>query len=142
MKTLTPESNDEPDFLRGTPDFSLVLGGPLFQLLRRAHLSDDTDDGARRIIIISLFAWLPLLLLSTLEGRMLGGSAVVPFLLDKVHQVLVAPPLLIAAELVVHLRASPGAWLERLIPEGGRRDSRRPSRRRFGCATRCLPRCC
>ena len=27
--------------LHHPPDFSLVLGGPLFQLLRRAHLSDD-----------------------------------------------------------------------------------------------------
>lgn len=124
MKPLTPESNDEPDFLRGTPDFSLVLGGPLFQLLRRAHLSDETVMMARRrIIIISLFAWLPLLLLSTLEGRMLGGSAVVPFLLDvEVHiKFLVALPLLIAAELVVHwrMRSLVNLFLERrLIPEG------------------------
>ncbi len=29
------------NFLRNPPDFSLVLGGPLFQLLRRARLSDD-----------------------------------------------------------------------------------------------------
>ena len=42
--------------------FSLVLGGPLFQLLRRAHLSDDTLLLLRRrIIVISLLAWLPLL---------------------------------------------------------------------------------
>ena len=27
--------------LTDPPDFSLVLGGPLYQLLRRAHLSDD-----------------------------------------------------------------------------------------------------
>ena len=27
--------------LEATPDFSLVLGGPLFQLFRRAHLSGD-----------------------------------------------------------------------------------------------------
>jgi hypothetical protein len=123
MRPATPESKDGPVFLTGTPDFSLVLGGPLFQLLRRAHLSDDAMMMARRrIIVISLFAWLPLLLLSTLEGRALGGSAVVPFLLDvEVHiRYLVALPLLIAAELVVHrrMRSLVQLFLERrLIPE-------------------------
>ncbi len=123
MRSLTPESRDGPVLLRGTPDFSLVLGGPVFQLLRRAHLSDDAMMMARRrIVVISLFAWLPLLLLSTLEGRMLGGSAVVPFLRDvEVHiRYLVALPLLIAAELVVHQRMRPLVKLfleRRLIPE-------------------------
>jgi hypothetical protein len=109
--------------LRHTPDFSLVLGGPLFQLLRQAHLSDDALMMARqRVIVISLFAWLPLLALSTLEGRVLGGSAAVPFLLDvEVHiRYLVALPLLIGAELVVHrrMRSRVNVFLERrLIPE-------------------------
>jgi hypothetical protein len=118
------ESSDGPALLRGAPDFSLVLGGPLFQLLRRVHLSDDAMMMARqRIIVISLFAWLPLLLLAALEGRMLGGGTVVPFLLDAdVHiRYLVALPLLIAAELVVHrrMRTLVAQFLERrLIPEG------------------------
>jgi len=109
--------------LRGTPDFSLVLGGPLFQLLRRAHLSDDALMMARqRIIVISLVAWLPLLVLSTVEGRLLGGTTVVPFLLDvEVHiRYLAALPLLIGAELVVHqrMRSLVKVFLERrLIPE-------------------------
>jgi len=104
-------------------DFSLVLGGPLFQLLRRAHLSDDTLMlMRRRIIIISLIAWLPLLVLSALEGTMLGGRVAVPFLLDlEVHvRFLLAIPLLIVAELVVHQRMRPlvKQFLERnLIPE-------------------------
>ena len=108
---------------RDTPDFSLVLGGPLFQLLRRAHLADDALMMARqRVIIISLFAWLPLLVLSTLEGRVLGGSVTVPFLFDvEVHiRYLVSLPLLIIAELVVHRRMRPlvQQFLERnLIPE-------------------------
>ncbi|HSD97844.1 MAG TPA: hypothetical protein VLB06_11970 [Sulfuricaulis sp.] len=104
-------------------DFSLVLGGPLFQLLRRAHLSDDALLLARqRIIVISLLAWLPLLVLSVLEGQALGGGATVPFLLDvEVHvRFLVALPLLIAAELVVHqrMRSVVKVFLGRnLIPE-------------------------
>jgi hypothetical protein len=104
-------------------DFSLVLGGPLFQLLRRAHLADDALMMARqRVIVIALLAWLPLLVLSALEGRALGGDVAVPFLLDVEVQIryLVALPLLIGAELVVHRRMR--SILEifqerRLVPE-------------------------
>jgi hypothetical protein len=104
-------------------DFSLVLGGPLFQLLVRAHLSDDALLHVRqRIIVIALLAWLPLLLLSALEGRLLGGSAAVSFLQDiEVHiRFLVALPLLIGAELVVHRRMRPivQTFLERRLVAG------------------------
>ena len=95
------------ELLREPGDFSLVLGGPLFELLRRSHLSGDTLElMRRRIIIIPLLAWLPLLVLSALEGRALGGNVAVPFLLDvEAHaRFLVALPLLIVAELVVHQR--------------------------------------
>jgi hypothetical protein len=88
-------------------DFSLVLGGPLYQLLRRARLTDDTMMLVRRrMIAISLLTWLPLALLSTLQGRLLGGGVDVPFLLDvDLHvKFLVAMPLLVAAELIVHQR--------------------------------------
>jgi hypothetical protein len=104
-------------------DFSLVLGGPLFQLLRRAHLSDDALMLVRqRVVVIALLAWLPLLVLSALEGHVLGGSVAIPFLLDVEAHVrfLVAMPLLIIAELVVHRRMRPlvRQFLERnLIPE-------------------------
>jgi hypothetical protein len=104
-------------------DFSLVLGGPLFQLLRRAHLSDDALLLVRqRVVFIALLAWLPLLLLSALEGHMLGGSVAIPFLLDVEAHVrfLVAMPLLLIAEVVVHRRMRPVVrqFLERnLIPE-------------------------
>jgi hypothetical protein len=89
------------------PDFSLVLGGPLFQLLRRGHLTGGALELLqRRIVFIPLLAWLPLLVLSALEGQALGGSAAVPFLLDvDVHvKFLWVLPLLILAELVVHQR--------------------------------------
>ena len=104
-------------------DFSLILGGPLFQILRRAHLSDDALLMVRRrIVVISALAWLPLLVLSAIEGRLLEGSVGVPFLFDvEVHvRYLAALPLLIAAELVVHRRLRPllQQFLERnLIPE-------------------------
>jgi hypothetical protein len=107
-------------------DFSLVLGGPLYQLLRRAHLSDDALMlQRRRIIVIALIAWLPLLALSALGGQLLGGGAAVPFLMDvDVHvKFLVAMPLLVAAELVVHqrMRAVARTFIDRrLIPENAK----------------------
>ncbi len=123
MKDRTKELSEGGDLLRNPPEFSLVLGGPLFQLLRRAHLSDDALMLVRqRVIVIALLAWLPLLLLSALEGNLWGGSTSVPFLVDiEAHvRFLVALPLLIVAELVVHRRMRPllQQFLERnMIPE-------------------------
>lgn len=106
-----------------TNNFSLVLGGPLYQLLLRAHLSDDTLHMLRkRIVTIAAIAWLPLLVLSVIEGRLLPGSVPVPFVYDlEVHiRFLVALPLLILAELVVHqrLRRIARTFLDRrLVPD-------------------------
>lgn len=102
--------------------FSLVLGGPLFQLLRRVHLSDGALQLAkRRTILIPLLAWLPLLAFTIIDGSAWSGALVVPFLYDwEVHiRFLVAMPLLIAAELLVHqrIRAVVAQFLERdLLP--------------------------
>jgi len=107
-------------------DFSLVLGGPVYQFFRRSHLSGDAFElAARRIIALSLFAWLPLLLLSAITGELWGGAAAVPFLTDvEVHvRLLVAMPLLILAELVVHrrMRLVVRQFLDRrLIPDDAR----------------------
>jgi hypothetical protein len=105
------------------PDFSLVLGGPLFQLLRRAHLSDDALTLLRkRVGVIALIAWLPLLVISLLQGKATKGSVPVPFLLDlELHvRFLVALPLLVIAEIVVHRRMRPVVQLFRernIVPE-------------------------
>ena len=101
---------NKPTPLQESPDFSLVLGGPLYQLFRRTHVSGDALELLhRRILFISLFVWLPLLILSLIGGHALGGAIKVPFLHDIEAQVrfLVALPVLIAAELIVHLRVRP-----------------------------------
>jgi hypothetical protein len=95
--------NNSEDFK--TQDFSLVAGGLLFRLLRRSHLTGDALELLlQRILVISLITWLPLLVLSALEGQALGGSAAVPFLLDwETHvRFLVVLPLFFIAELVNH----------------------------------------
>ncbi len=112
------------DSVLGDPgNFSLVLGGPLFQLLRWGHLSGDASRTVMvRIAVFVLLAWLPLLLLSALDRHLLGGRLAVPFLADvDVHiRFLVAMPLLVGAELLVHQRMRPIMQLfldRRLIPE-------------------------
>jgi hypothetical protein len=72
-----------------------------------ARLTTDTLNLVkRRVIVISLFTWLPLLLLSVLTGEAAGGDSKVPFFYDvDVHvRFLLALPLLLVAELVVHQR--------------------------------------
>ena len=124
-KTSQRKPAGDWEMLRHPPDFSLVLGGPLFQLMRRVHLSDDALMMVRqRVIVIALLAWLPLLLLAGLEGNLWGGPVAVPFLKDvEVHiRFLITLPLLIVAELVVHQRMRPliQQFLERnLVPENG-----------------------
>jgi hypothetical protein len=101
---------NQPAILQESPDFSLVLGGPLFQLFRRAHLSGGVLELLhRRIIVITLVAWLPLLILSSLSGHALDGGVTLPFLHDIETQIrfLIALPVLIFAELIVHLRLRP-----------------------------------
>jgi hypothetical protein len=104
----------------------LVLGGPLFQLVRRAHLSGNALELVRRRLIATvILTWLPLLALSILTGRAWGMAVQVPFYKDvEVHaRLLVALPLLVLAELVVHQRMRPlvQRFLERdLVAESSR----------------------
>ncbi|HXZ79268.1 MAG TPA: hypothetical protein VEG30_05005 [Terriglobales bacterium] len=99
----------EPNLLGEPQDFSLVLGGPLYQLLRRAHLEGDHLELLyRRIFFIAAIAWLPLLILAGLSPVMGSGSRISFFQDVEVHvRFLVALPVLIAAELVVHSRLRP-----------------------------------
>jgi hypothetical protein len=97
----------------GSGDFSLVLGGPLYQLFLKTRLARPPFDLLkRRVVVITLLAWLPLLVLSVLEGQALGGVRI-PFLKDIDAQVrlLVALPLLILAEKVIHERLRPAVEL-------------------------------
>src|SRR6185503_12017426 len=107
-------------------DFSVVLGGPLFQLFRKAHLSGAGLElvGQRLLVMIAL-CWLPLLVLSVARGLALGSSVAVPFLYDIEAQarILLFVPLLVGAELVVHqrLRSVVDQFLQRdLIPDDAR----------------------
>jgi len=103
-------------------DFSLVSGGPLFQLWRRTRLSgSELQLTGRRMVVLALLAWVPLLLLSAIDGRAWGSAVAIPFLRDlELHaKLLIAIPLLIAAEVTAHRRLLPivRQFLERdLVP--------------------------
>src|SRR5690349_19386043 len=105
-------SSDErmpADLVGGVPDFSLVLGGPLYQLFRKAHLEGDHLELLyRRIIVITAIAWLPLALLAAASPSV-GSASRLAFLRDiEVHaRFLIALPVLILAELIVHARLTP-----------------------------------
>jgi hypothetical protein len=89
--------------------FDLVLGGPLYQALRRVRLSDDALGLThRRIVAAVLILWAPLMVLSALQG-VLFGDGMHAFARDVGFQLrfLVVVPLLIFAELIVHLRLRP-----------------------------------
>ena len=95
--------------LQDLPDYSPVLGGPLFQMFRRAHLSGPALELLhRRVLVISLVAWLPLAMLSATDGH-LFESGRLGFLRDIESHVrfLVALPVLLLAELFVHYRVRP-----------------------------------
>ena len=109
----------KPKLIEEPVDFSLVLGGPTFQLFRRAHLEGSHLELLyRRLIVIALFAWMPLLLL-TAFGSLTGSAGRLSFFHDvEVHlRFLVALPILIAAEVIVHSRLRPVArrFVERRI---------------------------
>lgn len=117
MTSIGVESVAQP----GT--FSLVSGGPFNRLLGWLGLCDpELRQVARRCLAIAALTWMPLLLLSMLDGRAFGGAAL-PFLHDveMASRLLVALPLLFAAEWLVHRRfpQSIGRFRERgLIPPG------------------------
>jgi len=108
------------------PDFLLTLGGPLYQFLRRTHLTGDTLQMLhRRMVVLTLLAWAPLLVLSVAEGHAWGRSVTVPFLYDVEMntRLLLALPLLVVAEIVVHgrMRLVVRQFLDRdLIPDAAR----------------------
>lgn len=120
-KTLTPSTQTASPLEK---DFSIVIGGPLFQALRRTHLVGDALQLVRRrLVAIATIVWLPLLLLSVIDGKAWGDTVTVPFLYDiDVHaRFLVALPLLIVAELVVHQRMR--AIVEQFVTLGLVRDA-------------------
>jgi len=86
-------------------DFSLALGGPLFQRLLRwrgIHASS-SEVSLRRMIAVPILAWLPLVIFAMCAG---SGGRELPFFadLDAHTRLLGTLPLLLGTEILVHRR--------------------------------------
>jgi hypothetical protein len=118
-------------------DFSLVMGDPVFRFLRKARLSGDHLELLhRRLITITSIAWVPLLLLDSL-GSQAASIGRLSFLHDVEVQArfLVALPVLIWAELIVHSRMRP--VVRRFVERGIVREEDLPRfEAAIGAATR------
>lgn len=116
---------DKTSEVADAQQFSLVQGGPLFQLLLRSGLVQPSMGLlARRMVIITSVAWVPLLILAVASGDAFGGSDI-PFFSDiGAHvRLLISLPLLIAAEVIVHhrIRATVAQFIERgIVPDDQR----------------------
>src|SRR5258707_14549902 len=92
-----------PTPLQEPPEFSLVLGGPLYQMLWRAPFTGPALELLRRRVVISvLLCWGPLAVLSLAQAHFLGGAKLSFFLDIETHvRPLVSLPVLILAEMIV-----------------------------------------
>ena len=105
-----------------TQDFSLFQGGPVFKSLQRAHLSGPKLEMLdRRVGALVFVSWVPLLILSVIDGNAWGSHIRLSFLADvgSHARFLISLPLLLAAESVAfqRMRHFVGQFKERhLIP--------------------------
>jgi hypothetical protein len=85
-------------------NFSIVVGGPVYDSLLRFRLvRDSLPNMSRRIVAAVAATWLTLLLLSLKDGVAFGHQVRVPFLYDvsMYGRFLLALPLLLLAEVVI-----------------------------------------
>ena len=94
-----------------TKNFSIVVGGPVYDLLYRFHIVRQTLPNVwRRVFGLLVVIWLPLLLLSLRDGMAFGHQVKIPFLYDFAvyGRFFIGLPLLLYAEL----------WLDPAIRQG------------------------
>lgn len=85
-------------------NFSIVLGGPLYDFLRRHRLVHiQLPNILHRTVLLIGLAWLPLLLFSLWDGLAFGHRVRIPFLYDFAvyGRFLLGLPLLLLAEVVI-----------------------------------------
>ncbi len=78
-------------------------GGPAYRLMQRIGVIKEVPSILRRIVIFLALTWVPLLVLSFLEGLALGPTPEQSFLLDfaTYARFFVAFPMIIIAELII-----------------------------------------
>jgi hypothetical protein len=105
-------------------NFSIVVGGPIYDSLRRIGLlRQSLPSISRRIVALIAITWLPLLLLSLKEGLAFGHRVRIPFLYDfaMYGRFLLGLPLLLLAEILIDpaIRQALGEFVDvGLMPDG------------------------
>jgi hypothetical protein len=82
-------------------DFSIMTMGPIYRLqLRLGLLKPGAPNTTRRALVSILLSWIPLLILSAIQGLAIGNQVKIPFLADFAvyTRFLLAIPILILAE--------------------------------------------
>jgi hypothetical protein len=92
-------------------ELSIIEGGPLHRLqLRLGLMKEQAPRIVRRAVVFAVVAWLPLLILSALQGVLITNVKI-PFLYDPAaySRFLLSVPLLIVAEIVIGPRIAEAA---------------------------------
>jgi hypothetical protein len=84
-------------------NFSLVVGGPFYAILRRLKLVEPAPNIGGRIATLFALTWVPLACLSALQGVLFGPKVSLPLLYDfsMYGRYFVGLPLLVIAEVVI-----------------------------------------
>jgi len=104
-------------------NFSIVVGGPVYDLLLRFHLVRQALPNVwHRVVALLAVTWLPLLLLSLRDGLAFGHQVRIPFLYDFAVYgcCLIGLPLLLYAELFIdpRIRQAVAEFVDaRLVPD-------------------------
>ena len=101
--------SNEASILDESTDFSLVLGGPLYQLYLGCRIAKPPMEWLhRRVAAMVTIPWLPLLILSGIAGTLFRGPAI-PFPRDVGTQVrfLIALPSCSSARKLSFTNSSP-----------------------------------
>ncbi|GAB2483402.1 hypothetical protein [Algoriphagus taiwanensis] len=88
-------------------EFSITRGGLLYKFLRGIGvILPEKPSILRQILFFTLFSYLPLLVLSLVEGLHLGNKVEVPFLVEFASAIrfLLVIPLLLVSEVIVDKR--------------------------------------
>jgi len=106
MKDLNKDPNSEARETGSAvvDGFSIVQGGPIYRAQALIGMAmPDWHRVLQRSLYLVLFTWLPLLILSWIQGLAIGDRVKIPFLQDYAANIrlLITLPILVAAEVVI-----------------------------------------
>jgi len=100
----TPDQGAAGSVTSIADNFSIVVGGPVYDLLWRLRLVRvSLPNVLRRVLVLVALTWLPLVVLSLKDGLAFGHQVKIPLLLDVATyaRFLLALPLFVLAEVVI-----------------------------------------